>query len=174
MKDASDIYLTTGAPPSAKIDGTIRPIEKASIPAGRVKEIAYEIMDEDQADFTLTFYHLSRLNAKPGDRESDIRELFKKTDAIGAWLARWRQRLSSETMDDSERQQAMQTVNPVYIPRNHQVEAVIRAAEDHDDFDPFHALHAVLQEPFQYQQGKESYMLPPEPEEVVQQTFCGT
>ena len=137
-------------------------------------ESLLEIMDEDQADFTLTFYHLSRLNAKPGDRDSDIRELFKKTDAIDAWLARWRQRLSSETMDDSERQQAMQTVNPVYIPRNHQIEAVIRAAEDHDDFDPFHALHAVLQEPFQYQQGKESYMLPPEPEEVVQQTFCGT
>jgi len=52
MKDASDIYLTTGAPPSAKFDGVLRPIEKASIPSGRVKEIAYSIMDDEQkADF---------------------------------------------------------------------------------------------------------------------------
>jgi len=48
MKDASDIYLTTGAPPSAKFEGTLRPIEKASMPAGKVKEIAYSIMDDEQ------------------------------------------------------------------------------------------------------------------------------
>jgi twitching motility protein PilU len=48
MKDASDLYLTTGAPPSAKIDGVIRPIEKASLPAGKVREIADSVMDEDQ------------------------------------------------------------------------------------------------------------------------------
>jgi twitching motility protein PilU len=48
MKDASDIYLTTGAPPSAKFDGMLKPIENASLAAGQVKEIAYSIMDEDQ------------------------------------------------------------------------------------------------------------------------------
>ncbi|NOY65989.1 MAG: PilT/PilU family type 4a pilus ATPase [Gammaproteobacteria bacterium] len=48
MKDASDIYLTTGAPPSAKFDGILTPIEKASLPANKVKEIAYEIMDDEQ------------------------------------------------------------------------------------------------------------------------------
>ena len=68
----------------------------------------------------------------------------------------------------------MQSVNPVYIPRNHQVEAAIRAAEDHNDFSVFEELHAVLQNPFELQQGKDSYMLPPKPEEVVHQTFCGT
>ena len=48
MKEASDLYLTTGAPPSLKIEGLIRPLEKASIPAGKVKEIAYEVMDDEQ------------------------------------------------------------------------------------------------------------------------------
>ena len=52
MKDASDIYLSTGAPPSAKFHGQLRPLEKASLPAGRVKEIAYSIMNAEQiADF---------------------------------------------------------------------------------------------------------------------------
>ena len=47
-KDASDIYLTTGAPPSAKIHGKLTPMESATLPAGKVKEIAYSIMDEEQ------------------------------------------------------------------------------------------------------------------------------
>ena len=68
----------------------------------------------------------------------------------------------------------MQAVNPVYIPRNHQIEAAIRAAEDHDDFSVFHELHEVLQNPYVQQDGKTHYSLPPEPDEVVQQTFCGT
>ncbi|VAW76968.1 Type IV pilus assembly ATPase component PilU [hydrothermal vent metagenome] len=52
MKEASDLYLTTGAPPSAKVNGDIKPLENATIPAGVVKDIAYDMMDEDQiADF---------------------------------------------------------------------------------------------------------------------------
>ena len=51
-KDASDLYLTTGAPPSAKIQGLLQPIETTTIPPGRVKEIAYAIMDaEKRAQF---------------------------------------------------------------------------------------------------------------------------
>jgi uncharacterized protein YdiU (UPF0061 family) len=68
----------------------------------------------------------------------------------------------------------MQAVNPVYIPRNHQVEAAIRAAEDRADFSVFHDLHSVLQNPYAQQDGKQRYMLAPEPEEVVEYTFCGT
>jgi twitching motility protein PilU len=52
MKDASDIYLTTGAPASAKIQGQLVPIEKVPLPPGRVKEIADQIMNAEQkADF---------------------------------------------------------------------------------------------------------------------------
>jgi uncharacterized protein YdiU (UPF0061 family) len=137
-------------------------------------ESLLDIMADNQADFTLTFYHLSQLETVPGDNDADFRHLFDRSAAIDAWLAQWRQRLSLEVMDDSERHQRMRSVNPVYIPRNHQIEAVIRAAEDHADFAPFHALHEVLKNPFQYQPGKDAYMLPPEPEEVVHQTFCGT
>jgi len=51
-KEASDIYLSTGAPPSVKIHGVMKPIEPATLPTGKVKEIAYAIMSEQQiADF---------------------------------------------------------------------------------------------------------------------------
>ena len=68
----------------------------------------------------------------------------------------------------------MQVVNPVYIPRNHRIEAAIRAAEDEGDFYVFHELHAVLQQPYVRQDGKDRYLQAPEPGEVVEHTFCGT
>ena len=52
--EASDVYLTTGAPASARIQGIIKPIEQGTLPAGRVKQMAYEIMDETKiAEFEL-------------------------------------------------------------------------------------------------------------------------
>ena len=137
-------------------------------------ESLLDTLAENQADFTLTFYYLSQMSRDADVKDTSVRDLFINREAMDEWLMRWRQRLAFETVNDTERQAGMQSVNPVYIPRNHQIEAVIRAAEDHNDFAPFHALHEVLQNPFQYQQGKDSYMLPPEPDEVVQQTFCGT
>jgi len=47
--DASDLYFTTGAPVSAKIQGIIKPMEKATLPAGRANELAHELMNEVQA-----------------------------------------------------------------------------------------------------------------------------
>ena len=47
-KDASDIYLTTGAPPSAKFQGALKPMDKTSLSASQVKEMALSIMDEEQ------------------------------------------------------------------------------------------------------------------------------
>ena len=46
--EASDVYLTTGAAPSARIHGLIKPIEQATLPAGRVKQIAHDVMNEEQ------------------------------------------------------------------------------------------------------------------------------
>jgi len=62
----------------------------------------------------------------------------------------------------------------VYLPRNHQIEAAIRAAEDRGDYSVFYELHAVLQNPYVEQPGQERYRLPPKPDEMVTKTFCGT
>jgi uncharacterized protein YdiU (UPF0061 family) len=75
---------------------------------------------------------------------------------------------------DKDGKARMRAVNPLYIPRNHQIEATIRAAEDEGDFSAFHELYAILQKPLEQQPHKEAYTLPPEPHEIVQQTFCGT
>ncbi len=52
--EASDLYFTVGAPVSAKIHGILKPLEKTTLPAGRVKALAYEMMNEEQvAQFEL-------------------------------------------------------------------------------------------------------------------------
>ncbi|MDT8282742.1 MAG: YdiU family protein [Gammaproteobacteria bacterium] len=133
-----------------------------------------DLMAESNADFTLTFYHLSQLETKPSEKDDICRNLFDQPALFDRWIVKWRQRLKQETTSDEQRRTTMLAVNPVYIPRNHQIEAAIRAAEDHGDFSVFHDLHAVLQNPFQLQAGKDRYQLPPEPDEVISQTFCGT
>jgi len=134
----------------------------------------FEIMNANRADFTLTFHYLSTLMANSPDQDEKVRTLFSDPAPFDHWARQWRARLRQEDSVDATRQARMQTVNPVYIPRNHRIEAAIRAAEDQGDFSVFHELHAVLQKPYQRQSRKDAYMLPPEPDEVVQQTFCGT
>ena len=137
-------------------------------------EELFNTMETNKADFTLTFYYLSQLGMDSPTEDSQIKALFAEPEQFDAWVIKWRERLQQEDSVDEIRQAKMQTVNPVYIPRNHQIEAAIRAAEDHGDFSVFHDLHEVLQSPYVLQEGRENYMLPPEPHEVVEQTFCGT
>jgi len=138
----------------------------------------FDIMAANNADFTLTFFYLSQLrqqaSKETAEQEKALRDLFDKPAQLDGWLSQWRKRLSTESQNDNQRQTNMQLTNAIYIPRNHQIEAAIRAAEDHNDFSVFHALHEVLQNPYAKQEGKERYQRPPEPHEVVAQTFCGT
>jgi twitching motility protein PilU len=47
-KDGSDLFLTTGAPPSMKAQGKLIPLIDKQLPEGMVKKIAYQIMSDDQ------------------------------------------------------------------------------------------------------------------------------
>ncbi len=47
-EDGSDLYFSTGAPPSMKVLGKLTPITDKPYDKGQIKEIAYRIMDETQ------------------------------------------------------------------------------------------------------------------------------
>ncbi len=130
-------------------------------------------MAEGGADFTLTFRALC---AAAADAEGDaaVRVLFQDPAAFDGWAPGWRSRLAQEPGSPADHAAAMRRVNPVYIPRNHQVEAVIEAAASHGDYRPFEQLLDVVTRPFEERLGLEGYTLPPKPEERVLQTFCGT
>ncbi|MGM1052378.1 MAG: protein adenylyltransferase SelO [Pseudomonadota bacterium] len=124
-----------------------------------------------RADFTLGFRRLAEAVEADAPR---LVELFENDGALQEWLPRWRERLAREDVPREEIAARMSAVNPLYIPRNHQVERVIAAAAEHDDFAPFQALREVLAEPFTEQPGHEAFAQPAPPTERVFRTFCGT
>jgi uncharacterized protein YdiU (UPF0061 family) len=130
-------------------------------------------MAQNEADFTLTFRRLSDAAFDPAGDQA-VRQLFAEPAAYDEWASRWRRRLDEEPRDPASRRIAMRAVNPVFIPRNHRVEAVIEAAVSRDDFAPFEELVAVLSKPYQDQPAFDRYADPPEPHQRVLQTFCGT
>ncbi len=132
-----------------------------------------KLMADNGADFTLTFRRLSEAASGP-DHDANVRNLFIDQKACDEWLARWRNRLQQESIDPAEWTRVMRSVNPLYIPRNHRVEAVIRAAVDRQDFAPFEELLKVLEKPFDDQPAFAHYAEPPQEHERVHQTFCGT
>ena len=68
----------------------------------------------------------------------------------------------------------MLAVNPVYIPRNHKVEAALAAAIQEDDFAPFEELIAVLAQPFEERPGLADHANPPSGDSKNYRTYCGT
>jgi len=132
-----------------------------------------DTMQRNQADFTLTFRRLCEA-AESEEGDAGVGALFANPQEYRQWAARWRARLTRESLEPRARAEQMRRVNPAFIPRNHRIEQVIRAAVEREDFGPFAELSAVLSQPYQAQQIFESYGDPPQPGERVLRTFCGT
>jgi uncharacterized protein YdiU (UPF0061 family) len=127
-------------------------------------------LHDGQADFTLGFRRLSDAAAASDDA---LRAPFDNDAALKVWLEQWRARLGREETPPA-RAAAMRRVNPLFIPRNHRIEAAIVAAQEHGDFSLFETLRTVLARPYDEQPDFEAYADPPKPDERVLQTFCGT
>ncbi|MFS8066783.1 MAG: hypothetical protein ACMG6S_10465, partial [Byssovorax sp.] len=91
-----------------------------------------------------------------------------------SWAEAWRRRLAREDVAPEARASAMRLVNPAFIPRNHRIEASIQAAVLRNDFEPFEALVRVLERPYEEQPELAYLSEPPQLDERVQSTFCGT
>jgi len=65
-KDGSDLYLTVGAPPAAKFQGALKPLEATILTKERLKEIADNIMDEEQREQFDQVPEMNLAIAEPG------------------------------------------------------------------------------------------------------------
>jgi serine/tyrosine/threonine adenylyltransferase len=119
-------------------------------------------LQQSRVDHT-SFYRLLGRAAR-GDVEP-IRGLFVDRAAFDGWLARWR-----SLTPDAE---AMDRVNPVYIPRNHLVEEALAAATA-GDLDPLSRLLAAVTAPYDERPGLERYAEPAPEDFGDYRTFCGT
>jgi len=133
-----------------------------------------DLMQKQNTDFTLTFRCLSDLANPQKSSSGGISPVFELPETYMPWLERWQTRLFSDPQDASTRQKGMYSVNPAFIPRNHLVEEAIETASNELDFEPFNTLVDVLEKPFEFDETQARYAVPPRPEQIVRQTFCGT
>jgi uncharacterized protein YdiU (UPF0061 family) len=128
------------------------------------------LLHAQKVDFTSCFRALS---ASLLGETTPARLLFVDGSTFDDWAVRWRTRLASHTREPQSIAAAMDQVNPVYIPRNHQVEEAL-AAGTGGDLGPFRRLLGVLAQPFDQRPGLELYAQPAPPSLGPYRTFCGT
>lgn len=122
-----------------------------------------QLMADTQQDYTLTFRHLAQWLRS-------AEHALPNTPPWQAWLTRWQAALSRPPKPAAE---AMDRINPAIIPRNHQVQRALDAAEG-GDMTPFNALLDALRQPFCDNAATRPFMAAPKPHERILQTFCGT
>jgi uncharacterized protein YdiU (UPF0061 family) len=131
-----------------------------------------EALEKNSIDFTLAFRGL--YTAATGSEDALLQLFGSQQDALKPWLARWREALTANPETLPARLEAMKKANPIYIARNHQVEAALSSAEQ-GDLRPFERLLSVLKAPFDEREGDADFAKPA-PTEVTARykTFCGT
>ncbi|EID73928.1 MULTISPECIES: protein adenylyltransferase SelO [Rhodococcus] len=157
-----DGHYATGMAAKLGLAGTL--VERALI------DDLLTLLEEHGADWTGTFRALAdelRGNSTPLDG-------LVPREHIGPWLERWRGALTNHGRGAAETANAMDRVNPLYIPRNHQLDAALRAATD-GDLAPFENLLEVVTHPFDRRDEWSDYTTPaPQSFNQTFQTFCGT
>ncbi|MEO1596866.1 MAG: YdiU family protein [Pseudomonadota bacterium] len=131
-----------------------------------------------ESDTDLIVAWLEYLNDEALDYTLSFRELATRIDAqdeaqFGPFESKWRQRVSNQGKTSGEVAALMDSVNPLFIPRNHRVEQAIDEAV-RGDLTVFNEMNTVLARPYTEQPELADYAKAPMERERVTRTFCGT
>jgi len=130
-------------------------------------------LEKENLDYTNSFNALYKIIDKSMDENDKLVNYFTKNKEFEQFFSNWKARLQKQSQDISKIKALMVQNNPVFIPRNHQVEKAISYAIA-GQYDHFHQLLTVLSKPFTFQEEFQDFMAPPQEDEVIHQTFCGT
>ncbi len=122
-------------------------------------------MHKYDKDFTNTFRDLSK--------ERLLEQQDYQNEGFRNWHKRWKKRQEKNDMPQSSSISLMERTNPCVIPRNHNVESALQAAQE-QNLEPFSELLESMKDPYKENPKFGYFRSPPEPHERVVQTFCGT
>lgn len=155
--------------------GMARKLGLAGLPEGDASlfEDLPSALHADGLDWTTTFRSLAAgLRDAPDDPTGGRGGVAR--EALRAWLLRWQAHVAREGRPRHEVADAMDAVNPCYIPRNHLVHDALEAATA-GELGPFHELESVLREPYTERRGLERFASPASTAFAESfRTFCGT
>ena len=121
-------------------------------------------MHQKKVDYTNTFCHLMNENIEK-DKDYEDKDFQN-------WKIRWYERLKTNNNTPEKYLKLMKTVNPLVIPRNHNVEKVLAEAEK-DNLKPITKLIEILKDPYTKKNNINDYQNPSNSDENYK-TFCGT
>tara|TARA_B100000686_G_scaffold165301_1_gene172981 strand:- start:369 stop:1904 length:1536 start_codon:yes stop_codon:yes gene_type:complete len=139
--------------------------------------LAFQLLDfmsETKADFTNTFRNLPKLITAPEAFNAETDNKLKLSDKFSDWSAKWTAKIAGEVKSVDEALGNMNKINPLFIPRNHQIQRVIDFAIEAEDYEPLEQIFSAVTNPFGENPQLKHLSEPPKPEEEIKQTFCGT
>ncbi|WP_339673478.1 YdiU family protein [Dasania marina] len=124
-------------------------------------------MAELKLDYTKTFDSLTK-------SLTDTKVQATIAADLGPCYQQWQQRVAAQTVSAQELQSAMRKSNPVVVPRNHHVEAVLAACEESGEATTALNFLAVLRQPYKETEQSARYQSADGGFDQGYQTFCGT
>jgi len=132
------------------------------------------IMQEKRLDYTQSFITLAE-NLSQASVDEVLNHTEQETsetqDTWLAWLARWYLRIAD---DIKGAKTLMAKTNPLVIPRNHHVEAILASTQVTGDLTALHEFISVLQQPYENTKNTQVYQDAPTDGDENYHTFCGT
>lgn len=132
----------------------------------KVIQLWLTYLQKNRIDFTLGHRQLADL-LQPSSKKL----VYIENEDFKIFESAWKKALGSFARDEKIKE--LNQINPAYIPRPHLVEKAIEAGYN-NDFSELKNLLEVLKNPYQSISGKENYEKPPQENEKVEYTFCGT
>ena len=129
-----------------------------------------KLMMDNESDFTITFRSLSSILLNNSD---NFLAQFHQKDEVSGWINNWKSALNLENKNVGEIILNLNNTNPMYIPRNHQVQKAIEESYL-GNFKVLEEMLDVLKNPFQENVSLSHYSEAPSEQQRVTQTFCGT
>ena len=131
-------------------------------------------------DYTITFEKLRRCLNVSTELSTELRTVLdaklsaELRDTLGETFERWRLRVGSSREHRRTAEASMQRANPVVIPRNHHVEAVLNACTASGETTEIERFLNVLRSPYDIKTTTPEYQDAPIDGDAEYQTFCGT
>jgi uncharacterized protein YdiU (UPF0061 family) len=122
------------------------------------------IMEKQKLDYTQTFTALTKVLNK-NEIEAPL------TDMLNEWLPRWYARIEPFK---AAAHTLMVSTNPVVIPRNHHVEALLASCQENGDLTALDKFLAVLRQPYTEITDTKHYQDAPVEGDKSYHTYCGT
>lgn len=125
------------------------------------------LMEKQQLDYTMTFDLLT-------NAVIDTDAAQEANQQLGSWFDQWQQALQKQEQTDAQVQQRMRQSNPVVIPRNHHMEAVLEDCIQTGEADAAERFLEVLRSPYKTVNQTAFYQDASTDADQGYQTFCGT